>query len=385
MSLGSIALTLLLAGTPAEVTVVNFPAKGTVSLGLMPSGKLDIERMGTISQIRIDVDKMQPPQKLDALMNAYVVWAVSPEGGFENVGELAVSDGKAHLETVTKLDQFGILITAEPHYLVDKPNIMIVSRNGTPKADSIRRNPITVEVGSYDYTKLQPAAAMGPSIVLQARAALQLATAGQAERFAESEFRLARIALGTAEEMLGRSSSMEIIFPAANESIRRSQRALIMARENMAASTLESAKNDATALRRDSQQFQDRIVQLMKEQTTEQDEVRRLNADLATAIRDRQQLTRDRDAAVNRSQSAEKDLAAAQSGTGLKLPAEYFDLSKEALTPAGFEALTDIAKTFKLWINPLLIYVPENALQIAKKFLSDSGVPESRVVIVPER
>src|SRR4030095_3031547 len=149
MSLGSIFLTLLLAGTTAEVTVVSFPAKGTVSLGLLPAGKLDIERMGTISQIRIDVDKMQPPQKLDPAMNTYMVWAVSPEGAFENVGELAVSDGKAHLETATKLDQFGILISVEPHYLVDKP-YTVVARNGIPKTDSIRRNPITVEVGTYD-------------------------------------------------------------------------------------------------------------------------------------------------------------------------------------------------------------------------------------------
>jgi hypothetical protein len=236
MGLVSIALALfLLAGTTAEVTIVNFPAKGSVSLGLIPSGKLDIERMGTVSQIRIDADKLQGPQKLDPLMNAYVVWAVSPEGDFENVGELAVIDGKGHLETTTKLDQFGILITIEPHYLVDKPNSSVAFRNGIPKAENIRRNPITVQIGSYDYSKLQPVSGTAPSIILQARAALQLAAAGQAERFAEPEYRLAKIALGTAEEMLGRSSPMDIIFPAANESIRRSQRALRMARESMAA------------------------------------------------------------------------------------------------------------------------------------------------------
>src|SRR5215471_1793102 len=178
MGLGSIALALfLLAGSTAEVTVVNFPAKGTVSLGLMPSGKLDIERLGTISQIRIDVDKMLSPQKLDPVMNAYVVWAISPEGGIENVGELAITDGKGHLETTTKLDQFGILVTIEPHYLVDKPNSSVVLRNGLPKTEAIRRNSIAVEIGNYDYSKLQPSAAMGPPIVLQARAAMQLAIA----------------------------------------------------------------------------------------------------------------------------------------------------------------------------------------------------------------
>lgn len=259
----SLALAVfLIAGASTDVVVVNLPAKGAVSLTLTPFGKADIERNGTMSQIHIEVDKPQPPQKLAPAMNAYVVWAVSPEGSVENIGELGVIEGKGRLDTTTRFDHFGILITAEPHFMVDRPNSVIAFSNQAPKADAVRRSTVPVDVGIYDYSKIQPAAATGPGFVVQARAALQVAAGVQADRFAELEFRLARVALGTVEEMLVRSAPLEIILPVANESIRRSQRAFIAAKENAAAAALEAARNEAALLRRDAQQLQNRIQQL---------------------------------------------------------------------------------------------------------------------------
>ena len=158
-----------------------------------------------------------------------------------------------------------------------------------------------------------------------------------------------------------------------------------MVKENLASTTLQSAQSDATVLRRDSQQMQDRIIQLIKDETSDQEKVRQLNSDLAAAVRDRQQLLGDRDAAVSRSQTAEKDLAAAQTRMGFRLPMDYFDLAQGTMTPAGTEGLSAVAATSRLSINPLLIYVPESAVPIVKKFFSEAGVPESRIVIVSER
>jgi hypothetical protein len=232
MLIGTLALTLMLAaGPPAEVVVVGLPSRGVVNFSLTPSGKADISRDGTVSQIHIEVDKLQSAQKLSPAMNAYVVWAISPEGGYENVGELGVVDGKGRLDTVTRFDQFGILITAEPYFMVDRPNSVIAFRNLPPKADNIHRTPVSVEVGTYDYSKLQPVTAAVPGIVAQARAALQIAAMVQADRLAESEFRLARVALGTVEDMVGRSAPLDLVLPAAYESIRRFHRAYMAARD----------------------------------------------------------------------------------------------------------------------------------------------------------
>ena len=232
MLTGILAFTLFLtAATPAEVVVVSLPAKGSLSLALSPSGKADVERAPTLSIIHIEVDKLQAASKLSPAMNSYVVWAVSPEGGFENVGELAVSDGKGHLDTVTRFDQFGILITAEPHYMVDRPNSVIAFRTQAPKSVNIRRMSVSIDVGNYDYSMLQPVTASSPTLIAEARSALQVAAGVQADRYAESEYRLARIALSTVEEMVARSAPLEIILPVANESIRRSQRAFVASRE----------------------------------------------------------------------------------------------------------------------------------------------------------
>jgi len=232
MLTGALAFTLLLvAATPAEVVVVNLPAKGTLSLALAPSGKADVEHAATLSLIHIEVDKLQAASKLSPAMNSYVVWSISPEGGFENVGELALTDGKGRLDTVTRFDQFGILITAEPHFMVDRPNSVIAFRTQAPKSENIRRISVSIDVGYYDYSMLQPVTASSLGLIAEARSALQVAAGVQADRLAESEYRLARIALGTVEEMVARSAPQEIILPVANESIRRSQRAFIAARE----------------------------------------------------------------------------------------------------------------------------------------------------------
>ena len=232
MFTGALAFTLfLVAATPAEVVVVNLPTKGTLSLALAPSGKADVEHAATLSLIHIEVDKLQAASKLSPAMNAFVVWSISPEGGFENVGELAVTDGKGRLDTVTRFDQFGILITAEPHFMVDRPNSVIAFRTQAPKSENIRRISVSIDVGYYDYSTLQPVTASSLGLIAEARSALQVAAGVQADRLAESEYRLARIALGTVEEMVARSAPPEIILPVANESIRRSQRAFIAARE----------------------------------------------------------------------------------------------------------------------------------------------------------
>jgi hypothetical protein len=316
-----------MAGPPADIVVVKLPAKGSVSLLLTPSGKADVERNGTVSQIHIEVDKLQPAQKLEPRMNAYVVWAVSPEGGFENIGELGVIDGKARMDATTRFDQFGILITAEPHFMVDRPNSVIAFRNQAPKADTVHFMPVSVIVGTYDYSKLQPVTAAVPGLVAQARAALQLASGVQADRYAESEFRLARVDLGTVEDMLGRSAPLDLVLPIASESIRLSQRSFVAARENGSSIS---------------------------------------------------QLAAERDAALARVQEL-------QSAPAVKLSADYFDIRAGSLTPAGNAALTKIAAAVGFWAEPVRISCPENAVEILKRFLSAAGVQQNRVVIVTER
>ena len=44
----------------------------------------------------------------------YVLWAVSPQGRAESLGELVVEKGNAHLKASTDMQTFGMIVTAEP-------------------------------------------------------------------------------------------------------------------------------------------------------------------------------------------------------------------------------------------------------------------------------
>jgi hypothetical protein len=164
-----------------------------------------------------------------------VVWAVSPEGDIENVGEVAVEKDKRRLETTTRFEQAGLFITAEPDYMVDRPSSEVIFRSQNPRNDQVRRQTVTVEVGTYDYSWLVPnTLAAVPPLLAEARAAFAIAQNAGAERLAEAEFRRARAALDTMEQLVSRASPADIIAQSAHETIRRSQQAVIAAREKQA-------------------------------------------------------------------------------------------------------------------------------------------------------
>jgi hypothetical protein len=221
---------LLMAVAPVEVLVVHFPVKGRVSVSLGLKGKADVERIGSVTRATIQLDDLQPAHSTLAGMNAYVAWAVSPEGSFENLGELDVNGSKGSLEATTRFDRFGILITAEPHYMVDRPSFAIVFKNEA--ARSVRNVPLTIQIGEFEYKGLPQAVLNVPSLVMEARAAVAIAASAQADRFAESEFRQAKVSLETMEELVRRASPIDAFAPSAHEAIRRSQRAFTISRQS---------------------------------------------------------------------------------------------------------------------------------------------------------
>jgi hypothetical protein len=226
-----LAILLLLAPTPTEVTVVQFATKGKASLSVGPKGKADVERIGTVTKVVVQLDGLQFPQGAKGGMNSYVVWAVSPEGSFDNLGELDQSGAKGTLEATTRFDRFAILVTLEPHYMVDRPSSNISFKND--RARELTSVPLTVEIGAYDYPVLQENAVGVPSLVMQARAAMAIANAAEAQRRAELEFRNAKVAMDTLEELFRRGSPPDVISPAAHSAIRRAQLATVAARQSV--------------------------------------------------------------------------------------------------------------------------------------------------------
>jgi len=224
-------LLLALAVTAIDLDVVVLPLTSVVKIVLAPGGRSEMKREGTVSQIKIEIDRIAVPKTLDPVFNTYVVWTVSAGGILDNLGELQINGNKGQFNATTRFGQFGILITAEPHYMVDRPSAAVAYRGQTPKSD-VRHKTVSIEVGSYDYSSLVPTTAIGvQGWVAQARAAFQIAKAAGADRLAPEEFRNAQVAIGSLEELITRAAPADILWPTANEAIGWSQRAAMAARE----------------------------------------------------------------------------------------------------------------------------------------------------------
>jgi hypothetical protein len=225
----TISLLIVLALTAVDFDVVSLPLSGDMRVALMPAGRAELRREGTVSRVRIDIDRIMPASAVGPALNTYVVWAVSPEGVFQNLGELGINGVKGQFAATTPLTQFGLLISAEPHYMVDRPSSSVAFRSDA--ATDVRRKTVHVEVGPYDYSALKPVSGVGvhPSVI-QARAAFQIAQAAGAAQSAAADFRNAQVAIGALEELISRAAPLDILWPTANEAIRWSQRAATTAR-----------------------------------------------------------------------------------------------------------------------------------------------------------
>ncbi|MEO8572616.1 MAG: OmpA family protein [Pyrinomonadaceae bacterium] len=168
-------------------------------------------RNGT--EIELSVSKMPRPFELGAGYATYVLWAISPDGQVDNLGEIkrrGFFEFDSKISVTTPLQTFALIITAEPHFLVRRPSQAIMLENLSPYAASGKkiattpavqyfgnssdyfRDARTPEIAEIDYSKT-------PSTILQARQAIALARFAGADRDAPDELREAESLFATAD------------------------------------------------------------------------------------------------------------------------------------------------------------------------------------------
>ena len=171
-----------------ETVVVNF--RGTTRFPRM-KGDARIKRTkrnGT--EIELSVQKMPRPFELGAGYATYVLWAVSPTGEVDNLGEIkrrGFFEFDSKISVTTPLQTFALIITAEPHFLVKRPSQAIMLENlddaYTMNGKTVATTPSvnyfdnqsdyfkdsrTPEIAEIDYSKT-------PSTILQGKQAVALA------------------------------------------------------------------------------------------------------------------------------------------------------------------------------------------------------------------
>lgn len=195
-----------------ELVIVQF--RGTTRYPRM-KGEARIKRTSRNgTEVELTVSKMPRPFELGRGYATYVLWAVSPDGQADNLGEIkrrGFFEFDSKISVTTPLQNFALIITAEPHFLVKSPSQEIMLENLSPYTLSGRkidttpsiqyfgnssdffRDSRTPEIAEIDYSKT-------PSTILQAKQAVALAKFAGAERDAANELQEAESLLQNAED-----------------------------------------------------------------------------------------------------------------------------------------------------------------------------------------
>src|SRR5215212_6087482 len=92
-------------------------------------------RRGTRVELSID-DDLPRASELGGIYTTYILWAISPDGHVDNLGEIKRSGStfvNSKLDVTTPLQTFALILTAEPHFLMKVPSRMVVMENLPPQ------------------------------------------------------------------------------------------------------------------------------------------------------------------------------------------------------------------------------------------------------------
>jgi outer membrane protein OmpA-like peptidoglycan-associated protein len=128
---------------PRQTVAITYPLDQSVTVKfrgttLLPrlKGEAKVKRAGRRgTRVELSVENLPRATELGGPYTTYVLWAVSPEGRMDNLGEIKRSGSfivDSKLDVTTPLQTFALILTAEPHFLVRTPSRMIVLENLPP-------------------------------------------------------------------------------------------------------------------------------------------------------------------------------------------------------------------------------------------------------------
>lgn len=272
------------------------------------------------TEIEVTVSKMPRPFELGAGYATYVLWAVSPDGQIDNLGEIkrrGTFEFDSKISVTTPLQTFALIITAEPHFLVRRPSQAIMLENLSPysptgktiatvravqyfgNSSDFFRDARTPEIAEIDYQKT-------PSTILQAKQAVALARFAGAQRDAADELQEAEMLLKTAEDGWKASRPEEQVDITARQAISAAVKA-----EQTAGIRKEARE------RRNEKIKQDEETRQSEEKYSDaQNQIAQLKEELARETRSRELAERDTANYINQVKELRDELGKAREELG---------------------------------------------------------------------
>jgi outer membrane protein OmpA-like peptidoglycan-associated protein len=213
-----------------SIETVNYWARGStkvdfIGTALMPraEGSAKVESQKGALAIDAEFKNMQAPTTIGSPFLVYVLWAITPEGRANNLGQIVLKGNKSNLSVTTKLQTFGMIVTAEPYFAVSFPSDAVVLENKVRSDTKGAVTPVTanfelLQRGEYDAAHFE-AYDMNPKIPLdlyQARNAVRIAKFEGAEKYAPEAFTKAQQSLAQAEDYQERKQKNAVPTAARN-------------------------------------------------------------------------------------------------------------------------------------------------------------------------
>ncbi|HEX6718564.1 MAG TPA: OmpA family protein [Pyrinomonadaceae bacterium] len=194
-----------------ETVTVKF--RGTTVLPRL-KGEAKVRRAGRRgTRVEFSVEDLPRASELGGIYTTYILWAISPDGHVDNLGEIKRSGSTfidSKLDVTTPLQTFAMILTAEPHFLMKVPSRMVVMENLPPQrpngsqvetvdvryignSSDYFRNVHVPEIADRDYRQT-------PVSLLGARQAISLAKYAGASQDAPDELQTAEDQLQAAEK-----------------------------------------------------------------------------------------------------------------------------------------------------------------------------------------
>jgi len=337
--------------------------------------KVESER----GRITIDArfDGLTPANGFGPEYLTYVLWAISPDGRAQNLGEILPSGKKNDIHVTTALQSFGMIVTAEPYFSVSQPSDLVVLQNvirpnkTAGVLEKVNANYYLLPRGTYAETAGAHSVANPitrnqhtPLELFEAQNAVRIARAAGADKDAPEILAQAELGLRNAMDMdrsKHRDEKMQITN--AREAVQRAEDARLVALRKQAADRQAAniaAKNQAEQQAQQSQ-LQAQQAQVEAQQSAlqaQQAQAARAEADAARARAEAEAAeARARAAEANRSvqnavevreklrEQLNSVLATSESARGLivNMSDVLFDTAKYSLKPDTKISLAKVA------------------------------------------
>jgi hypothetical protein len=222
-------------------------------------GEAVVESKRGVVEVDAKFQKVGSPQRFGLQYLTYVVWAITPEGKAQNLGELVLNGSdKGKLRVSANLQSFALIVTAEPYYSVAQPSGVVVMENQVlpetvGKVEEVDAKYDLLPVKPFDYD-IQAGQArvnnQGPKLSMdqyeavqamyQALNAIQMAAAAGADQSAADTMRKARNLYEQARQQNAAKADPKQIVATAREAVQAAEDARAITQKQNDAQPAES-------------------------------------------------------------------------------------------------------------------------------------------------